>query len=121
MSPVLAKPFGGLEAVSASKSHLFCSDQIVKIKLSNEKTYFPSVCKKILTKNSILPSKFDVRKTFNNAMARIKQFPWMESLVILGACMVSLALGGHCMYGILAFLILLFLLLLCDNICFNCF
>lgn len=121
MNPVLAGPVDGLEAASVPKSHHSSSGQIVKIKLSNEQTFSTSTCKKILTKKSIIPSKFDIKKIFSKALTAIHQFPWKESLLILGACMVSLALGGHFMYCFMVFAILLFLLLLCDNICFICF
>jgi hypothetical protein len=121
MSSVVAKPFDGYDTLSALPSCSSRSDQIVKIKLSNEQPSHSLACKKIITKNSILPSNFNIKKIFNKALATINQFHWMESLVILGACVVSLTLGGHCMYGFIVFAILLFLLLLCDNICFICF
>ncbi len=121
MSSVSAKPFDGSDTLSAPHSRPSCSEQIVKIKLSNEQPSYTLPCKKILTKNSLLPANFCVKKTFNKALATLNQFHWMESLVILGACVVSLTLGGHCMYGFIVFAILLFLLLLCDNICFICF
>jgi len=121
MSSVSAKPFDGSDTLSAPHSRSSCSEHIVKITPPNEQSSSSLVCKKILTKNSFLPSNFCVKKTFNKALAILSQFHWMESLVILGACAVSLTLGGHFIYGFMAFAIILFLLLLCDNICFICF
>jgi hypothetical protein len=62
-----------------------------------------------------------VSKIFNQIFSLLARFPWVESVIALGAGLVATAFGGHILLSITLSFVVLILLLACDNICFICF
>jgi hypothetical protein len=95
----------------------------VELKTANKSA---SVHKNIFTTTETDQSKkinasAKASKIFNKVYGVLARFPWVKSLIALGAGALATALGGHILLGLTLTIAVLILLLSYDSICFICF